>query len=93
MPDMREIVTHPGLALEGATLGELLRQLEAGYDIRVVPDTDAPRYFRYHNPAASATFYLVDVHIERDGRQICPKQELGFALLPSDRVTAGMLIC
>jgi hypothetical protein len=93
MPELREIVEPGGLALAGATLGELLRHLEAAQDIRVVPDPDAGKYFRYHNPAAGARFDLVDVHIERDGVELCPKQDLSFPLLPSDRVNAGMLIC
>ncbi|GAB3367394.1 hypothetical protein GCM10027431_11110 [Lysobacter rhizosphaerae] len=81
----------PGLELPASTLGELLVGLEAVSGIRVVPH-DPPKYFRYY-PAGSAEFHLVDVHIDRDGLVICPKQDLAFLLESGDTVEAGSLEC
>jgi hypothetical protein len=87
----REPTELPGLELPASTLGELLAGLEASSGIRVVPH-DPPKYFRYY-PAGSAEFFLVDVHVDRDGLGICPKQDLAFLLEGGDAVEAGLLAC
>ncbi|UOD27600.1 hypothetical protein INH39_19015 [Massilia violaceinigra] len=91
--DLMQAVAQPGIVLAGATLGELLQELETTRNIRVVAQPDSPKYFRYHNPASDPQFYPVDVHILREGMTICPRQDLSFALLPGDKVEAGVLAC
>lgn len=86
-----EHMERPGLELAASTLGELLSRLEAASGIRIVPH-DPPKHFRYY-PAGAAEFYLVDVHVERDGVEICAKQDLAFPLEETDAVEAGMLVC
>jgi hypothetical protein len=49
-------------------------------------------YFRVAEEDGSDS-WLVDVHVFRDGLEICPKHDLGFALQPSDLVELGSLIC
>ena len=51
---------------------------------------DPPKYF-YYNTGSNK--YLVDIHINRDGQEICPKQNLNFALLDGDIITIGQLVC
>lgn len=81
----------PGLELPASTLGEFLAGIEAASGIRIVPH-DPPKYFRYY-PKDSADFYLVDIHVDRGGLEICPKQDLSFLLEDGDAVEAGLLAC
>lgn len=90
-PVTRNPTELSGLELSALTLGELLERLEAASGIRVVPH-DPPKYFRYY-PVGSTEFYLVDVHVSRDGDEICPKQDLTFLLESGDSVEAGLLAC
>lgn len=92
MPDLKEMVENPGLQLAATTLGQLLDELERTTGEYVIAD-DPPKYFRYYQSRESQDFTLVDIHVERAGIEICPKQDLMFALLPDDIVEAGILIC
>jgi hypothetical protein len=87
------LVDLPGLALSGSTLGELLASLEQATGDRVIPDNGSEKYFLYFSGRAAGNPMLVDIHILRDGQEICPKQDLSFALLDSDKVVAGPLAC
>ena len=87
----REPNELPGVVVSGDTLGQFLENLFADTGVRVVPH-DPPKYFRYFS-AGSADFVLVDVHIRRGDVELCPKQDLAFALLPGDLVEAGVLLC
>ncbi len=91
-PSTGSLVELPGLMLRGATLGELLQELEHHTGAWVVPDA-SPKYFRYFASRQSTDYELVDIHIERNGESICAKQDLNFALLPSDKVVPGPLAC
>ncbi len=92
MPDLKELIENPGLDLIGSTLGELLIDLENKTGIYVIPD-DALKYFKYFQNRQSSEFMLVDIHVRRNGEEICPKQDLMFPLFLDDTVEAGMLIC
>ncbi len=91
-PDLAEVVTYPGVSLLGETLGELLEQVFEILGIRIIP-ADPPKYFKYFSKGEAEKFVLVDIHVERDGIEICPKQDLGFPLLAADIVEAGVLVC
>ena len=82
----------PGVEVVGATLGEFLSTLERATGIRVSPH-DPPKYFRYYSTSTPDQYLLVDVHIEREGVELCPKQDLAFQLEPGDIVSAGVLAC
>ncbi|MDP1980209.1 hypothetical protein [Undibacterium sp.] len=90
--DALKLVEAKGIELMGNTLGELLIDLESKTGICVIPH-DAPKYFRYFETRQSFDFVLVDIHIVRGDEVICPKQDLNFLLLPTDKVDAGMLAC
>lgn len=91
-PDLKEVINYPGVNLEGETLGALLKQASKVLGVRIVP-ADPPKYFKYFQQADCGDYVLVDIHIERDGVEICPKQDLSFPLHASDIVEAGVLIC
>ena len=92
MPDLASLVEHPGLKLEGTTLGDLLVNVEAATGLHIVPH-DPPKFFRYYKTRGSPNYVLVDIHIEREGASTCPKQDLSFPLHSTDVVEAGVLIC
>lgn len=87
-----KFIKLPGLELAAATLGELLRELERSTGARVVPH-DPPKYFRYYASPDAVEYELVDIHVERNGECLCPKQDLGFSLLLNDKVIPGPLAC
>ncbi len=91
-PDLSEIVTYPGVQLEGETLGALFEQAFNVLGVRIIA-ADPPKYFRYFSKGDAEKYVLVDVHIQRDGLEICPKQDLGFQLRETDVVEAGLLVC
>lgn len=92
-PTTSNLVELPGLELSAGTLGQLLLELEKATGAWVVPDEDGPKYFRYYANRDAAEWEAVDIHVLRKGEEICPKQELGFALLPGDKVVPGLLAC
>jgi hypothetical protein len=91
-PSSGKLVELPGLLLPGSTLGELLEELERNTGAWVIPDAP-PKYFRYFASRQATEYELVDIHVEREGQSICAKQDLSFALLPSDKVVPGLLAC
>jgi hypothetical protein len=87
-------IEQPGVAIQGNKLGEVLANFGAISNVRVIPH-DPPKYFRYSEPSDSAEdkYWLVDIHVSRDGKEICPKQDLTFPLQPGDVVEILQLIC
>ena len=95
-------VPHNDLAYEIAvnTLGEALAAYELRFNATVVPFAGnpddphlaEPKYFTFQGRGQD-TSSLVDIHIHRDGKEICPKQDLNFRLLAGDLVELGQLIC
>ncbi|WP_426169033.1 MoaD/ThiS family protein [Pseudoduganella sp. R-34] len=92
MPDLRELVENPGFASEATTLGGLLEEYESSTGFCFALH-DPPKYFRYFGNDFKPEFILVDIHVMRNGIEICPKQALDFPLEPNDVVEAGVLIC
>jgi hypothetical protein len=89
---LNTLVAQPGLTLPCTNIAEMLEQIEARTGAYVVPH-DPPKYFRYHLSRDDPTFVLVDIHVTRDGEEICIKQDMSFPLLPSDKVIFGHLAC
>lgn len=95
-------VPHNDLAYEIAvnTLGEALAAYELRFNATIVPFAGNPddphlaelKYFTFQGRGQAASS-LVDIHIHRDGKEICPKQDLNFRLLAGDLVEIGQLIC
>jgi len=92
MPDLKEIVENTGYISQAQTLGLLLAEFGKTFNCKFVPH-DPPKYFRYYADVFSDDYVLVDVHITRRDIEICPKQDLNFALEGDDIVEAGILIC
>lgn len=89
---LNTFVEGPGLQLPGSTIGELLEEVERHTGAYVTPH-DPPKYFRYHLSRTDADFLLIDIHVSRGSEEVCVKQDLAFALLPSDKVVFGHLGC
>ncbi|WP_339092992.1 hypothetical protein [Variovorax paradoxus] len=91
-PCLNTLVAQPGLMLSCTNIAEMLEQVEMETGAYVVPH-DPPKYFRYHLSRSDPNFVLVDIHVTRDGKEICVKQDISFPLLPSDKVMFGHLAC
>lgn len=83
--------------IAGKTLGELLKNYCRQYDVEITPakgiideTTKEPKYWQYFG---NHEFYgvdgeiIIDIHITRDGKMICPKQDLDFPLLETDLIS------
>ena len=93
--------TTEGRRIEASTLEKALRVAEQIFQVRIVPH-DPPKYFRVHRvpeepihlvPEQTQIYQLVDIHLVRNGEDICLKQDLAFPLLDSDVVVMGTLVC
>jgi hypothetical protein len=86
--------SRPGLPIAAQTVGEAIAAAAEYFGVRIVPH-DPPKWFRiYGMPGYAADKYaLVDIHVERDAKDICIKQDLGFPLLEPDVVSIGALVC
>jgi hypothetical protein len=85
--------TRPGRPIQAQTLGEAVAVAAALFGVRIVPH-DPPKWFRiYGMPESEAEYVLVDIHIFREGEEVCAKQDLSIPLLESDEVSIGMLAC
>lgn len=93
---------HTDLALEvtALTLAEALATYEKHFKVSVSPaPADHPdligqeaKYF-VHTDRETGLAQLVDIHVLRDGKEVCAKQNMDFALLPQDIVELGELAC
>jgi hypothetical protein len=89
--------------VEAATLGEALDAYAQHYGVKFAPydgswpklplDPADPKWFFYRSIRPKWEETLVDVHIERNGEMICPRQNLAFALLSNDVIKIGPLAC
>jgi hypothetical protein len=90
-PDI--ISPRPSIPIQAKTLGEAVIAAEEYFGIRIAPH-DPPKWFRLYFPdRPEGNFALADIHIIREGKDICPKQDLSFPLLESDTVYIGALAC
>ncbi|UXI66589.1 hypothetical protein [Tahibacter amnicola] len=80
----------PGMDLPASTLGELLDSYYAATGFKIVP-SEGPDYFVHDTERFGAI--EVDLHIERDGQELCPGQDLLFPLLPNDLVFIAPMAC
>ncbi len=91
----------PYLAFANA-LGDALSKLESARAVKITPydgswegakfqPGEQAKYFVYEKPDGSRT--LTDIHIRRLGEEICPRQDLTFALRDGDIIVPGGLIC
>ena len=89
---------------DARTLGEALRFFEQVADAIVRPydvtfpdlafaDGEAPKYFLVAKRVRPEDERLVDIHIDRSGKVICPKQNLAFPLEDGDVLRFGELAC
>jgi hypothetical protein len=75
------------------TLGEAIAAAAEYFGARIVPH-DPPKWFRvYDNPQDAIKYKLVDIHILRNGQEICPRQDLEYPLMEPDIVSIGVLAC
>ncbi|WP_412024628.1 hypothetical protein [Burkholderia cepacia] len=88
------------LKVDALTLGDAIAQYESRFSVRISPHVDAEdadekfgdKYFRYVD-ALSGVNQLVDIHVIRGDAELCPKQNLTFALEDADMVELGPLLC
>jgi|GEM_PF-1175687 hypothetical protein len=97
-----EIQKTPFFEVEAATLGEALQAYcqRTGSSIRPYDGSDPQLPFRdgelkyfWFDAKSRWGETLADVHVKRNGVEICPKQDLSFALIDGDMVSIGMLAC
>lgn len=86
-----EAMEQDGIVIPGCTLGEFIANLESLAGIRLTPE-DGEKYFRL-TELDTGDETIVDVHVMRHDMEICPKQDIAFALEPDDIVEAGILVC
>jgi hypothetical protein len=97
-----ELMAPEPLLVEAYTLADALAAYTREFGVRFRPyegshpavplePGEPTKYFWYEK--ADGSSMLVDIHIERDHRQICPKQNLSFSLLAGDEVHIGPLVC
>ena len=89
-----KIITEPmpGVSIEAATLGELIDVVMENYDCKITKNPDLDKYFIYYDEKAPDGV-LVDIHINRRGETICPKQNLDFVLEKNDEIRFGAPAC
>ena len=90
--------TTPPMESSAATLGEALLHYGTEFKVSVLPCTKPLpgqteiKYFEIRTEDGEVE-WIVDIHVTRDAVEICPKQDLGFPLLPGDHVEMGPLAC
>lgn len=89
-----EVLTEPvgGVSIEAATLGELLDVIMNNYDCRIIKNPDLDKYFIYYAQKAPDGV-TIDIHIKRNGEEICPRQNLDFVLEENDEIRFGVPAC
>jgi hypothetical protein len=93
-PPVAWLIEQPGAWIQGNNLGEVLTNFGVLFDVRIVPD-DSPKYFLYFElgDGKDDVARLVDIHVNRRGDEICPKQDLTFPLKAGDIVEILQCIC
>ena len=86
--------TNLGNALEQyATRFSLIIQPYDGLNDQVpLPENEESKYF-YYQDKKTAHGKIVDIHIQRNGTEICPKQNLKFQLEAGDVIIIGLMAC
>jgi hypothetical protein len=79
-------------------LGDALRAYEIYFGVTIEPCLTllpGQSEYKYFNVQAQIPKQngLVDIHVFRDNEEMCPRQDLGFALKDGDVVDMGSLAC
>lgn len=93
---------EPPFLVDARTLGDALSAYGAHFSVDIKPYDGTleffpleagmpPKYFFYVH--ANGDQSVVDIHVIRGNEELCPKQDLVFALLADDLVEIGALIC
>lgn len=103
-PDGNEFTPVEGTPLFAnvATFGDAIRAYEKENTVSIEPydgsfeaipfkEDEEPKYFFYRK--SPSDLQLVDIHVFRNGQEICPKQDLTFELLDGDTIQIGELVC
>jgi hypothetical protein len=91
-PDVDGLFRIQNVSIEANILREAIIAIEHLANVRIVPH-DPPKWFRVYSLSDDPNYKLIDIHIQREHTQICPQQNLDYALLPDDTIMAGILIC
>ena len=80
--------------MNGKTLGEVIQNYERQFGVEIRPaegivdkESDQPKYWVHKGLPrrfCESGIEIIDIHIERDGKIICPKQNLDFVILEND---------
>lgn len=94
---------HLDLAIQcdSKTLGEALKFYEQHFKAVIRPlqepldgkEENCGKYFSFCESSTPDVWQAVDVHVFRNGAELCPKQDLSFHLENTDVVEIGELIC
>jgi len=93
---------EPPFLVDAQTLGDALSAYEERFSVDIKPYDGSidhfpleagtpPKYFFYVQ--ADGDQFVVDIHVTRGNEELCPKQDLVFALLADDLIEIGGLIC
>lgn len=82
----------PGVSINADNLGELIDFIQTNYECKIVKNPNLDKYFIYYSERAPKGV-VVDIHIKRNGKTICPKQNLNFVLQENDEVRFGVPAC
>lgn len=99
-----EIKIVQPVEIPGKSLGELLKNYCQQYDLKITPakgfideTSKEPKYWQYignHDFFGVDGEIIIDIHVTRDGKMICPKQDLDFPLIETDLIDIpAMLAC
>lgn len=89
-----------GLVISAENLGDVLKQYSQAINASIRPydrsseklpfaPSEEPKYFLLESANKEIRSSIIDIHIERDGKEICVKQNVKFELVDEDIV----LIC
>jgi hypothetical protein len=87
--DLRRVGVPISACNLGEALGEASRILKVRFELH-----ESQKWFRVFGiPEMGDGCRLADVHIKRDGEELCPKQDLSYAIYESDIVCIYTIIC
>lgn len=83
---------------EASSLGEAIADYARHFTLTITPCREllpGARELKYFDVSGAPPRFprMVDIHVEREGRTLCPKQDLAFALRPGDVIEMGPLAC
>ena len=99
--ELKKMVEDDGFLSNAVTLHEILIEYGRSYKYLITPYVSQcpnigeisdknPKYFWLEDKERSM---VVDIHIERNDKDICAKQNVQLDLFPGDKVILGPLAC